>query len=267
MSKLNLQGKVLHAPGWWGIAEPVKGAAVKIIDIDPLDQDDIILTATTDTNGGFQGMSSDWQDKAKMWVPFPPPGHWATVPSATDALILKAQIKQGSNEITLPFVYLGNTVAAPPLIVNWAPPNPILGKVNGTKCHSPQEMDNKIKTALNQGVSPVKIEVHDQEVIDELKPLALPLNQLQSWVERHILITPVEQRISFAAASGAGATFLILLGVAIIIVAAGVSIATVFIGASVLLAVSNGYSNIEAGIEIAEPGSGGTSKLVINLEK
>ncbi len=64
MAKLKLKGKVTYPPGPWGNNKPVKGAKIKITDIDaPGRTNDVIWEGTTENDGVFQGTSKEWQDR------------------------------------------------------------------------------------------------------------------------------------------------------------------------------------------------------------
>ena len=134
MATLQLKGKVLHMPGSWGQAVPVSGASIKVIDIDKPGQgssDDVIWTGTTDSNGNFQGQSSEWQDRKKITIPgyfkgtppkwIPPHDEW--VPDLTDIISLKAEITHGTHQVSLPLMYINDGTPSPPLVVPWGPTN------------------------------------------------------------------------------------------------------------------------------------------------
>jgi len=263
MAQLQLKGKVFYMPGTWGPAVPVQGATVKIIDIDqPGKGDDQIWTGTTDANGNFQGTSSEWQDSTtnRLWVPDWRGGHWETftVPDITDILVLQARVSQGGHETVLPFVFIGNNIESPPLIVAWGPPPRVLGKVNGVECTSVTAMNDKLKTAIQANSTPITIEVYGLEAT-ALRPLAQAPDQLRTWVR---------QRLNLPAGAynpwGGDDVFWVLVGVAIIILAVGASALMIAIGIAIIIAVLKGYKNVNVEQCINVPaGAGDCVKLIL----
>jgi hypothetical protein len=114
MSKQNLNGRVVHVPGPWGVDRPCAFASVKIIDLDLNGKHDEIWSGKTDENGRFSGVSEEWKDKVPVWVPFPPPGHWSKVDDLTDILSLLAKVEQDGKSFNVPItVRDGGTINGP----------------------------------------------------------------------------------------------------------------------------------------------------------
>lgn len=147
MATLNINTQVLHKPGTWGLATPVRGATVQIIDVDaPGKGDDVIFTGITDDSGRVSGQSIEWRDTVPVWIPghaegahwvdghwegrvWVPrhleggtwvDGHWENQPDLSDVRILQARIVQFTHETRIPYPYVDNG-PTPPLIFPWGP--------------------------------------------------------------------------------------------------------------------------------------------------
>lgn len=116
MPSISIAGRLVHAPGPGGAQVPVSGADIRIYDIDaPGRGDDLIWEGRTNAQGQFSGTSANWQDSVKVMTPFGP----KTVADASDILLLKMEVKQGPNAVTIsPFV----TNAPVPVVVPWPQP-------------------------------------------------------------------------------------------------------------------------------------------------
>jgi hypothetical protein len=136
MGQLRLKGKVVYMPGPWGVNVPADQVSVQIVDLDIGNPSDTIWTGATGSDGTFQGASSEWQDRIpiKVWHARPTPGRspageWVTTgyrDDPLDVLMLLACLSQADHPpTTLPFVFLGDDVMSPSLMLPWGPPQPV----------------------------------------------------------------------------------------------------------------------------------------------
>jgi hypothetical protein len=116
MPSISIAGRLIHAPGPGGTQVPVSGAAIRIYDIDaPGRGDDLIWEGRTDAQGRFSGTSADWQDSIKVMTPLGP----RTLADASDVLLLKMEVRQGAQAVTIsPFI----ANAPVPVVVPWQQP-------------------------------------------------------------------------------------------------------------------------------------------------
>lgn len=249
MAKLKLKGNVVHPAGFWGINRPVKGASVEIVDIDaPGRTNDVIWKGTTNASGAFQGESSEWKDTiiltpAVPGTPFSPGIPAVTGSDPADVLMLQIIVSQstpaGQKQVTLPFAFLGDNVAGPPIVVTWAPLDPVV-KVNGAPCYSPNDVQSNVKSAIDTNASSISIDVYGPDA-NTLIPLTQPPAQLKQWILQQRgqvqgLVDPP---------SWAVGTFVILIGVAILCLAIGATAVLLAIGIAIILAVAMGYRTIK----------------------
>jgi hypothetical protein len=253
MSKLNLKGKVIYPPGFWGINRPVVGANIEIRDIDaPGRHNDKIWEGQTNSQGVFQGQSSDWVDKIQIGVKpipgsFPPKLEPIYGPDPTDILVLTTTIKQGNKEVTLPFPFLGDNVEVPPLLVPWGPIDPVpVVTVNGEPCYDPQEVASKVKSNIDNG-----------------KPLSISVSDLKKWIKIQRL--PIAGVVEVAIPAWAAGTFLILVGVAILCLSASASALIMGVAVALILSAVLGYRVKH--VEMKTDPSTGQTYLDLQMEK
>lgn len=249
MSRLRLRGSVVHMPGAWGPLVPAAGAHVKIVDVDvggnPSDE---IWSGTTGPDGSFRGESSEWQDQKKMIVPVRPTlanpfprveERWVADP--TDALVLQARLSQqtpqGNRETTVPFVFLGDDVPSPPVVVNWGPPAVVIARVNGAECRNPEEFARKMKAAVDAGGQRVEFEIYGASAATLRAQLDRPANELQAWIRQRLGLPPT----TMSAVAELPTAFWVLVGIAILALAVGAAIAIVILALCLLYAIHKGY--------------------------
>lgn len=106
MAGIRISGRVVYKQLGGLLPEPVRGARVRVIDVDRGGNgDDEIFVATTDADGNFGGTSREWSDRnteaQRIWVPttvvgFPPrrvDAHWENVTvDVPDALLLRVRV-------------------------------------------------------------------------------------------------------------------------------------------------------------------------------
>lgn len=126
MPSISIAGRLIHAPGPGGTQVPVRDAEIRIFDIDaPGRGDDLIWQGRTNAEGRFSGASANWQDSVKVMTPLGP----RTIADASDILLLRMEVKQGGQAVTIsPFM----TNAPVPVVVPWPQPveNLLLAVVN-----------------------------------------------------------------------------------------------------------------------------------------
>ena len=233
MSQLNLKGKIKHANG-----SVAKFASVTIIDKDAGGNgDDVIFNGNTNANGEFSGTSSEWKDLNTV------KGAFNTNVPVPDILSLEARIKQGNKEITLPYFKLdvlppgfSNSIdVSSPLVVPWLPPPEVIGKVNGTPYTDPIQLNFAVKTAVDNGVSPIVIETYGPDA-GFFEPLTKSKSELEKWVKNSLQVS---------ALTGTE-IFWILIAIAIIIAAVGVTFVCICVGLAILYAIHKGYKNVKS---------------------
>ena len=269
MSKLNVKAKVMYMPGPWGLTEPVKGASVKIIDVDVGGTDDVIFSARTSSLGRIAGRTSDWQDtrRTRVWEPFPLPGRWVTkkVPDLTDIMLLEVDIREGSHHVRAPFIFLGNNVEVP-IIVPWGKSDigTVVGtvvdnvvsaltpyiSVNNHKYTSPMDAQKAARKHFEDGTNEVTIELIGPEALVLIPFADKNLDDLKDLVDA---IMPGAKDFFYSNPIGVAE----LSAIALIILASGaVATGTVLascVGFSLILGVYLGYTDIS--LEVV-PGSG-----------
>ncbi len=167
MSQLYITGKVFHEKGPWGENRPVSGARVEILSGDDAERGaDLILLATTDANGEFSGLTTEWRTMVLKTVP-DPEKPWKTMqveePDPQETMLLRARVRQttaqGVKVVTLPVQYIDDITPIAPLVVNWTPPEQTaLGSVNGLACGSPMEFLERGMEALNARSASIRME-------------------------------------------------------------------------------------------------------------
>ncbi len=98
MGQLDLNGRVTHMVGPWGTDRSCANAEITVIDMDLDGTHDSIWSGRTGGDGRFAGRTSDWQDKTRVWVPFPLPGKFVDGVDPSDVLSLVAKVKQNGKE-------------------------------------------------------------------------------------------------------------------------------------------------------------------------
>ncbi len=171
MSQLYITGKVLHERGTWGENRPVSGARVEILSGDDETRGtDLIMLATTDSNGEFRGLTTEWRSMVLNTVP-DPDKPWKTMqveePDPTEKLLLRARIRQTTSEgvkvVTRRVQYVDDITPIAPLLVNWGPPeHSAIGSINGVPCNTPMEFLERSMVELNAKRAEIKIEAFGQ---------------------------------------------------------------------------------------------------------
>lgn len=171
MSQLYIAGKVLHEQGPWGENRPVSGARVEILSgEDPVRGADLILLSTTDANGEFTGLTTEWRGMVLKTIP-DPEKPWRTMqveePDPEEKLSLHARIRQSTTQgvqvCTLPVEYVDDLTPVAPLVVNWGPPEQsVVGSINGIACNSPMEFLERSMAALSARPSEIRMEAFGQ---------------------------------------------------------------------------------------------------------
>jgi hypothetical protein len=171
MSQLRIRGKVLHEAGPWGEHLPVSGARIEILSgHEQTRGSDLIMLATTNANGDFEGLTTEWRGTVLRTVP-DPNRPWRNIqveePDMDEPLILRARIRQnttaGLRTITVPVDYTDDMTPIAPLVVNWGPAeHSVIGFVNGDSCTSPAEFMERTIIQLNARRGEVKLEAFGQ---------------------------------------------------------------------------------------------------------
>lgn len=171
MSQLYIMGRVLHEPGPWGESQPVSGARVEILSGDEEKRGtDLIMLATTDAKGEFQGLTTEWRGTVLRTVP-DPEKPWKTMqveePDPDEKLVLRARIRQTTSQgvkvITRPIQYKDDITPIDPVMVNWGPPErSAIGSINGLACNTPTEFLERTMIELNAKRADIKLEAFGQ---------------------------------------------------------------------------------------------------------
>jgi hypothetical protein len=171
MSQLYIMGRVLHEPGPWGEGQPVAGARVEILSGDEEKRGtDLIMLATTDAKGEFQGLTTEWRGTVLRTVP-DPEKPWKTIqveePDPDEKLVLKARIRQTTPEgvkvVTRPVHYKDDITPIDPIFVNWGPPErSAIGSINGLACNTPMEFLERTMIEINARRADIKLEAFGQ---------------------------------------------------------------------------------------------------------
>ena len=171
MSQLYITGRVQHEPGPWGDHQPVSGARVEILSGDEEKRGtDLIMLATTDAKGEFQGLTTEWRGTVLKTIP-DPEKPWKTIqveePNSDEKLVLRARIRQttpqGVKVVTRPIQYRDDITPIDPLLVNWPPPErSAIGSINGVACNLPMEFLERSMIELNAKRTDIKIEAFGQ---------------------------------------------------------------------------------------------------------
>ncbi|MCW5963911.1 MAG: hypothetical protein KIT83_07725 [Bryobacterales bacterium] len=195
MSQLFIQGQVLHEPGPWGERQPVAGARVEILSGDNQTRgSDLIMLASTNNHGEFQGLTTEWRGTIIKTVP-DPNKPWRTIqveePDPDETLVLHARIRQstaqGAKVITLPVTYVDDMHPITPLVVNWGPPeHSVIGFVNGQACTTPVEFIERTIIQINARRGDVKLEAFGQVAEPYLELTAPTARQARLAAAMHL---------------------------------------------------------------------------------
>lgn len=266
MGNLKVKGRIIYPPGFWGINKPVVGAQVTIQDIDaPGRSNETIWQGSTNSQGGFQGTTSDWQDQILIGyrpVPgsLPPRLQPIYGPDLTDVPVLTITIEQktptGNKQITLPFPFLGDDKEGPPILVTWAPPDPVV-KVNDNPCYTREEVSNKVREAIDQN-KPINLKVYGAEA-EALKPLTYADDQLRDWISRQqpqiaLVVDDYikdtkditddhtnKALVAVTVATSIPPWFFIFVGISLICVSAAASVVILAVAFAIVWSVKSGY--------------------------
>ncbi|NUQ51342.1 MAG: hypothetical protein HUU19_01440 [Phycisphaerales bacterium] len=247
MPTTQIRGRIVHVPGPWGASVPVRGLTVKAYDIDAGDPDDLIWQGTTDSNGDFGGQSSEWKDRIRIPRPFPLPP--AMVENPTDLLLLRLEISDGST--TIPYTpFLSNS----PIPVVWpVPPAPCV-LVNGEVCNSPVDVKQKV-IARTQQRSGITIELSGP-VAAYLWSIRLRGTELKQALE-----AARPDLTGFINPWGADDVAALVVAIAILCFAVGVSTFVVCVGIAIIIMVAKNYRFDDISFE-GNPATG-TAKITI----
>ena len=222
MPRIRLGGQVFGLN-----TEPITHATIRIIDTDLGSNNDVILNATTNSEGKFIGLSSNWEDS--NWINT---GFGLRIPTP-DILSLKFEVKKGNKTHSGPFVHLWDNHSAP-IVCPWNNPDTLFAKVNNINCYSPEETKESMERLI------LANELETLEIFDPSTRLAF-----SSLAEDERVIRNSTGMIyGHSAALAVGSTTTILLAVAAIIIASSTVIGVVFVGLSLLLAIDKGCENI-----------------------
>ncbi|MBL8761999.1 MAG: hypothetical protein JNL50_11930 [Phycisphaerae bacterium] len=247
MPTTQIRGRVAHLPGPWGASVPVRGLGVKVYDIDAGDPDDLIWQGTTDSNGEFAGQSGDWQDRIRIPRPFPLPP--VVAPNPTDVLLFRLEVSDGST--TIPYTPFLNNSSVP---VIWPlPPAPSV-RVNGEACGSPVEIKQKV-IARTQQRSGITIELSGP-VAAYLWAIRLRGSELKQALE-----AARPDLAGFINPWGADDVAALIVAIAILSFAVGVSAFVVCVGVAIIIMVAKNYRFDDISFE-GNPATG-TAKITI----
>lgn len=179
MSQLFIQGTVLHEAGPWGEQQPVAGARIEVLCGDEaLRGVDLIMLASTNTKGEFQGLTTEWRSTVVRTIP-DPAKPWKSIqveePDLDEPLILRARIRQntarGAQVVVVPIAYVDDNTPIAPLVVPWGPAEAsVIGVVNGHACTTSTELLERTVIQLTSKRAAVKLEAfgHSAEPYLEL---------------------------------------------------------------------------------------------------
>lgn len=200
MSQLFIQGTVLHEPGPWGERQPVSGARIEILCGDNETRgSDLIMLASTNANGEFQGLTTEWRGTILRTVP-DPNKPWRTIqveePDSDEKLVLRARIRQttaqGVQTVTLPVDYTDDVTPIPSLVVPWGPPrHSVIGFVNGLACTNAIEFLERTVIQLNARRAEVKLEAFGQAAEPYLELTAPTARQARLAAALHLSIEEI----------------------------------------------------------------------------
>ena len=222
MPRINLGGQVFGLN-----TKPITHATIKIIDTDFGSSNDVILRASTDSEGKFTGVSSDWKDS--NWINT---GFGVRIPTP-DILSLRFEVKKGNKTHSGLFIHLWDYHSAP-IVCPWNNPDTLFAKVNNVNCYSPEETKESMERLISENKLE-KLEIFDPATRQAFSSLA---------EDPRIIRHSTGMIYGASAALAIGSTTTILLAVAAIIIASSTAIGIVFVGLSLLLAIDKGCENI-----------------------
>lgn len=170
MSQLFIQGAVFHAAGPWGERQPASGVRIEILSGEEPDSRELIMLASSNANGEFQGLTTEWRGTVVRTLP-DPNRPWRTIqveePDSDENLVLHARVRQttgqGVQTVTLPVEYVDDTTPIAPLVVPWGPPQQsVIGFINGMACANATEFLERTVIQLNERRADVKLEAFGQ---------------------------------------------------------------------------------------------------------
>ncbi|MEZ4400651.1 MAG: hypothetical protein R3B06_11565 [Kofleriaceae bacterium] len=251
MSTIDLRGHIQYAPGPWGLARPVAGAQLEVLDLDVGNGADTLWTGTSDSHGNFTATSTtDWRDKIRVTVPGLPPRR-VDVPDPSDLLVVAVKVRADGREVTLPLGLSHGTVPAP-LVVPWAP-TAMLGRVDGTPVFDGPGVFAAVQAHIAADDPSIPLEMYGTE-FQVFEPLTRTEAELTAWLR---------QRTQIQGAVGADDATVIL-AIAVLILAVAALTAVTLFGLAVLLALSSGYEAVDWSIAF---GANGQPTLKLTLRK
>jgi hypothetical protein len=138
--------------GAWGGGIAASGVRVEIIQHHLLSTDTtVIWSGSTNAAGQFSGTSSEWR---RMITVRAGPVQGAE-PDPADVLALTAKVTDPSTPnsptASFPFVFVGDNVPSPPIVLNVRPPTARKGSVNGAECFTYQDLISRDAAAFAAG--------------------------------------------------------------------------------------------------------------------
>jgi hypothetical protein len=257
MSKLKLKGRIMYPPGPWGATKPVAGAKIRITDIDlPGRTDDVIWQGKTDAAGAFAGTSTEWQDRVRLTPAIRATRITPAVPATygpdpSDLMLLNIEIAEGEHKLKAPFVFAGNNVLVP-MFVNWTPQVESWGKLNGVEFRDFKKLIGKLVATIEKR-QPIELELNG-EWADAVAPIVALIRKSPLQMVKQVFPASRAGSIEIVVggtvvvvstpAIAAVATLVLALGTLVLL--SGASAFLVALGIAVILAVANGYANVEA---------------------
>jgi hypothetical protein len=264
MPKIRIQGIVSYFNG-----SPVSGAKIKILDLDEDGRHDNILSATTDGQGRFSGLSKEWQDIRQM--PF------LTLPAFTDTMVLQFEVTSGSQKHTGPFIYVNDTTSVP-IVVPWPwASNPVLVRINGRDITNAGDILSQAMNVI-QSRQNLNIEVLDPRTVEIFQILTESQESILDWVEEKSAEFGRQLKLLFGSGLGSGSTrsqalvvepvsgtaAITIIAVAVLVLVSGATAVAVGVAVSLVIAVSLGYCEIGVTQE-TEVGSDGQSSSKLDF--
>jgi len=220
MSQLKLGGQVFGVN-----AKPITNAEVVIIDNDfGGNGNDIIFKGSTNHEGKFHALSRNWKDD--NWIR----GPLGNTINTVDHLDLDFIVKKSGEEHSGKFFIVGDYLSIP-IICPWNNPDVIFSKVNNIFCYTAEETVLEMEKCI-MSKSPMTLHIFDPVIKTIFEPLTFHPNIQQ----QHIA--------SITGVTEASGILLILLGVAAIMVAGSILVGASLIGSAVLLAITEGCTDI-----------------------
>ena len=204
MSQLQLNGTLVYPPGLWGGAGPAAGVSVEIIQNHQLPSSQTtIWSGTTDSSGNFSGQTAEWRRTVSIL------GRDALDP--TDVLALTCHIIDDTGprrqEKTFPFVWLGDPLPSPPIVLPWAPPTARKGRVNGADCWSFSDLARRARLGARTPLT-VDLYLYGPDAGQSASQLRSIVQDMSSFAEATLeaSTTSIAQRLSPNNAGALGLT-------------------------------------------------------------